>query len=573
MAEDELNVAGLISIIIFYLLILAIGIFAAWRKKRNQEKAKTSEEETDEVILAGRSIGLVVGCFTMTATWVGGGYINGTAEAVYKDGSGLVWAQAPWGYAISLSMGGLFFAKKMRERKYITMLDPLQDQYGNIMGAILYLPAFLGETFWSASILSALGATLSVILKIDMTVSVIISACIAVGYTFFGGLYSVAYTDVVQLFCIAVGLFLTLPFALTHEHVSPISTTANEWKGELKPYQAGKWIDYAVLLVCGGIPWQVYFQRVLSSSSPKRAQILSFVGALGCIVLAIPAAFLGTAAKSADWSAVILANENGTSKFLNTDGTIKDTRLTLPLVLQYLTPGWVAFIGLGAISAAVMSSADSSVLSASSMFSHNIYKIIFRPKASANEIIWVIRGGIFVVGVLAVLVGLLVESIYALFHLCSDLVFVILFPQLVGAVHIPFVNTYGSIAAYIVGLFFRITGGEELIGLPAVIEYPLYKNGTQYFPFRTMTMLISFCTLLAVSYFTNWLFDTGRVSRKWDYLNVIERRERRYAMESKEVNTDNVALTNFNKTNGQAEKKENGNYNGLPYEEEKAVFA
>ena len=55
-------------------------------------------------------------------------------------------------------------------------------------------------------------------------------------------------------------------------------------------------------------------------------------------------------------------------------------RLVLPLVLQYLTPTAVAFVGLGAISAAVMSSADSSVLSASSMFAHNIYKMIFRQK-------------------------------------------------------------------------------------------------------------------------------------------------------------------------------------------------
>ena len=45
--------------------------------------AKTVEEETNEVILAGRGIGLAVGAFTMTATWVGGGYINGTAESVY----------------------------------------------------------------------------------------------------------------------------------------------------------------------------------------------------------------------------------------------------------------------------------------------------------------------------------------------------------------------------------------------------------------------------------------------------------------------------------------------------------
>lgn len=39
------------------------------------------------------------------ATWVGGGYINGTAEVVYNKDLGLVWAQAPWGYALSLVIG------------------------------------------------------------------------------------------------------------------------------------------------------------------------------------------------------------------------------------------------------------------------------------------------------------------------------------------------------------------------------------------------------------------------------------------------------------------------------------
>lgn len=51
-----------------------------------------------------------------------------------------------------------------------------------------------------------LGATLSVIIDLDNTTSIIVSACIAIFYTLFGGLYSVAYTDVVQLFCIFVGL-------------------------------------------------------------------------------------------------------------------------------------------------------------------------------------------------------------------------------------------------------------------------------------------------------------------------------------------------------------------------------
>ena len=50
------------------------------------------------------------------------------------------------------------------------------------------------------------GATLTVILDLALTQAVILSACVAVFYTLIGGLYSVAYTDVIQLFCIFIGL-------------------------------------------------------------------------------------------------------------------------------------------------------------------------------------------------------------------------------------------------------------------------------------------------------------------------------------------------------------------------------
>ena len=72
---------------------------------------------------------------------------------------------------------------------------------------------------------------------------------------------------------------------------------------------------------------------------------------------------------------------------LTPNGTLfpDDGPRIMPLVLQYLTPPAVSFIGLGAVSAAVMSSADSSTLSASSMFARNIYKLIIRPKVK-NEV-------------------------------------------------------------------------------------------------------------------------------------------------------------------------------------------
>ena len=95
----------------------------------------------------------------------------------------------------------------MRSRKYVTMLDPFQEKYGSRMGGLMYIPALLGEIFWSGAILAALGASIVVVVDgIDNTTAITVSATIAVCYTFIGGLYSVAYTDVVQLICIFVGL-------------------------------------------------------------------------------------------------------------------------------------------------------------------------------------------------------------------------------------------------------------------------------------------------------------------------------------------------------------------------------
>ncbi|KAF6207661.1 hypothetical protein GE061_016108 [Apolygus lucorum] len=506
-ASKMINVTGLISVVLFYLLILGVGIWAARKKQAGND----SEEE---VMLAGRSIGLFVGIFTMTATWVGGGYINGTAEAIYTQG--LIWCQAPFGYALSLVFGGMFFANQMRKQGYVTMLDPLQDNFGSRMGGLLFLPALCGEVFWAAGILAALGATLSVIIDMDHRTSVVLSSCIAVFYTLFGGLYSVAYTDVIQLFCIFIGLWMCVPFAWANEHVKPLSSQEVDWIGRVEPKDYGFYLDYGLLLILGGIPWQVYFQRVLSSKSAGRAQILSYVAAFGCVIMAVPPVLIGAIARSTAWNETAYKGPYP----LTTD----ETSMILPMVLQFLTPDFVSFFGLGAVSAAVMSSADSSVLSASSMFARNVYKLIFRQRASEMEIIWVMRVSIFVVGILATIMALTIPSIYGLWSMCSDLVYVILFPQLLMVVHFKdHCNTYGSLAAYIVALVVRVSGGEPLLGLPATIHFPGYdeEDQKQLFPFRTMAMLLSLGTLAGVSWGTKHVFEVGYLSPGYDLFRCV----------------------------------------------------
>jgi len=62
-------------------------------------------------------------------------------------------------------VGGVFFARRIRATGATTMIDPLQKVYGRFAGALLVIPAVMGELFWSASILAALGTTLARVIK------------------------------------------------------------------------------------------------------------------------------------------------------------------------------------------------------------------------------------------------------------------------------------------------------------------------------------------------------------------------------------------------------------------------
>ena len=120
----------------------------------------------------------------------------------------------------------------------------------------------------------------------ELEAAVILSALIAIFYTWVGGLYSVAYTDVVQLGCILLGLVrrslcdllkvfhedeslhfwpylstfrqvICIPFAWTHKAVTPITYDSQDWMGSLAPGYEWFYADYMLLLTFGGIPWQV----------------------------------------------------------------------------------------------------------------------------------------------------------------------------------------------------------------------------------------------------------------------------------------------------------------------------
>ena len=85
--------------------------------------------------------------------------------------------------------------------------------------------------------------------------------------------------------------------------------------------------------------------------------------------------------------------------------------------------------------------------------------------------IWIIRATIVVVGALATLIGLTVESIYGLSYLCSDIIFVVLFPELLCVLYFGYANSYGATFGFFIGFLLRLLGGEPLISKFEFVEH------------------------------------------------------------------------------------------------------
>jgi Na+/proline symporter len=158
-------------------------------------------------------------------------------------------------------------------------------------------------------------------------------------------------------------------------------------------------------------------------------------------------------------------------------------------------------------------------------------------QASDAETVWVLRITIVAVGCVSCLIALVSPSVYALFTVCSDLVYVVLFPQLVAVIYIRMVNRYGVLAGYTAGLVCRLLVGESSLGFPSAIAV------SQNVPIKTVCMLVNFAVTLLVSMAANWLI-LGRDHLRWDFLNAFERRkeDRKESIDWQEMwNSERVA--------------------------------
>ncbi|XP_059161162.1 high-affinity choline transporter 1-like isoform X2 [Physella acuta] len=465
----EINLVGTIILGLIFIVILVVGIFGSKR---------ASKSITHEAgLVANRSLGYFLSTASLT--------------------------------------GAFTFVPKMRSECYITIFDPFQLKYGKKVGAILILPHIFGDIIWSAALLATFGQTTSVVLDMNASTAIIMSSSISVTYTGIGGLFSVVYTDVIQLFFIVFGMATCVPFALTHPSVNLSSIRDSSWR-RVQDSPILSTIDVCLLYIFGNITWQCIYQRSLSSATVKTAKVSAIVSSVLCLALGATPILLGLAGTAADWN---MTSYSGSAKSL-------EQKSIMALALTYLTPLPTTILGISALASSAMALCDSCVLSSSSILTKNIYADIFRPQATERELMYVLRISNFIIGFLSTTIAIYASQPCSLFALSSDLMYIVLFPQLTLVLWLSASNAYGSLAGFAISLLLRLLCGEPLLNLPAYLKLPFYDElaQKQMFPMRTYCMLMGGLCVVVVSVVTNKLFVDQYLPRKYDFLECYKKR-------------------------------------------------
>ena len=375
-----------VGIVFVYLLtMLGIGYIASRRIQRNED-----------FMVAGRRLGPFMLAGTLAATEVGGGSSLGVAEKAYGD-----WGMSAGWYVLTMAITFLILsviAPRLRAAMVKTVPEYFRRRYGRPSGLLTAVIMILPLVGLTAIQFIASAVIVSIITGMSYLVSVIIVVVVVTIYSVMGGLWSVALTDIVQ-WCLIIGsLFVAVPYAI--HFGGGWEVIAENIPSEKMSITAGMGtktiISLIILYVASFAVGQEAVQRYFAARDERAARLGSVYVALVYILFAFIPALLGVIAFSLVKSGQM-------------DGTIfeeQGTKYVLPVLILHIMPGWLVGLVFAALIAATMSSADSDLLAAGSIFANDIYAEVIRPDTSEERILIVTRITMVAIAGLALIVAL-----------------------------------------------------------------------------------------------------------------------------------------------------------------------
>ncbi|MCI9449212.1 MAG: sodium/proline symporter PutP [Clostridiales bacterium] len=380
----------LFAFILYFAVVLGIGVYFFLRTKSASSK---------DYFLGGRSMGPWVTAMSAQASDMSGWLLMGFPGSIVAFGFGKMWIGI--GLALGTIANWILVARRLRRFSVaagdsITIPEYLSNRFASknpalrIVCAVVFLICF---TLYVASAFAA-GKELFIDVLPSLAdkpnLAMFIFAVILISYTFLGGFKAVCYTDFFQGIMMLVAI-LAVPIIILFTKNLDFGAINSGFEGTAN-YFVSNPFSATPQDIISGLAWGlgyfgmphilVRFMGIRKASMVKKSATVASVWVVLSLGAAILIALFG--------------------RLLHPELIANGTQETVFIVLSNdLFPPFIAGVLLSAILAAAMSTADSQLLVASSSFTSDIYKTVFRRKASDKEELWIGRCVVIIVAVVA----------------------------------------------------------------------------------------------------------------------------------------------------------------------------
>lgn len=427
----------LLTLVFAYLLLtIAIGLWAAKRVKT-----------TADFAIAGRHLPLVMVVTTTFATWFGSETVLGIPAKFVEGGLGAV-IEDPFGAGTCLVLVGLFFAAKLYRMTLLTISDYYRERYGRSVEVLCSLIIILSYLGWVSAQVTALGLVFNLLSQgaISIPMGMVLGTASILAYTLFGGMWSVAVTDFIQMIVLVVGLSLIAVFAADQaggaDKVIALAQSKDLFTVLPEPSleQMLAFVAAAITMMFGSIPQQDVFQRVMSAKDEKAATRGPVIGGLCYIAFTFVPMFIVT-------SALIIMPDTAAALIK------EDPQKVIPTLVMEKMPFIMQVLFFGALLSALKSTASATLLAPSVTFVENIWRQ-FVPRISDQRELRTMRIAVllFSICVCAYAIALQGTPIYDMVSGAYQVTLVGAFVPLVAGLYWKRASTQGALFSIVLGL-------------------------------------------------------------------------------------------------------------------------
>lgn len=405
----------LISMIIYMLIVIGIGIFFAKKAKQN----------SSNYFLGGRSLGPWVAAMSAEASDMSGWLLMGLPGVAYWCGL----ADAAWtaiGLAIGTYVNWLIVAKRLRNYSYlsgdsITIPEFFSNRFKEKKKVLLSISAIFILVFftvYASSCFVTCGKLFSALFGFDYHLMMVIGAAFVIFYTLIGGFLAESASDfmqaIVMIFALSIiliigvanaggisavienaksidGYFMLTNIASPNVDANGVQVSTGALFGDAKPYG---FLSIISMMAWGlgyfGMPQVLLrFMAIRKADELKRSRRIATVWVVISLFVAVMIGIVGRALYM-------------THPDLNTASSAENVFIVMS---QSLLPPIIAGVVMAGILAATISSSDSYLLIAASAFAKNLYSGVLKKKASDKEVMITSKIVLIVISLIGIIIA------------------------------------------------------------------------------------------------------------------------------------------------------------------------